>query len=1000
MNDLNEITEIVCKGTLEQLTSVLDTAPDLITTTLKGQYKSATLLEVAVVHGDIDKVALIIERGADPAKQLKNMLSSTLRTRSYSIKKDDIALLTLLVEKGATFPEEKQDCLNFIRYDLDVCYTNNLTLFNALIRLGFDPVKTEEIARVSIIYYSLECRHGTQQTSIANKLLSLGCSTLNIGSSYADPLKKALSHELYAFVSQLLKKGSDSNLLNRSLLENVADHPKLPETLRDQICGKETDFNQQDSRGDTALHRCCYHNNTNFMSFLVEKGADLNILNEEGDTPLLLAIKEYQKESIKQLIILGADVNQPDTKGKTPLDIAMSQASFKRVCTQLVKAGAKTCIELKKADGEALDMIQMAISNIHSGKPWANTFRVFIESLEQQQAGYWYELIRHCLDNNMPKPSKRWTMKTTGFIDNIGDSVFKETLLTLFPLIKEKSNLKIESDISYDEYWNMRDNHSRLLKGLLWSASRYNDQVTCRELRNVATHMYKKVPGVGMRNAKVANAALYSLSQIEGIAGLQEITILRAITKYNSALTNINRIFTQTAKEKKMTVEALEALAIPDYGLTDIGYYTQRVGEYTATLRLLAVGKAELTWKKGEKSQKSIPAVLKREAMDEVKELKLLLKDLNLATRAHSQRFEQSYLKKKPTDTLAHWRDDIISHPLLGFLARRLIWRIQDKKIITDIIYTDKGFVDAQNNIFNLPKDATVCLWHPIMSNADDVLAWREWLMQHEMTQPFKQAHREIYPLTDAERKTVDHSLRYANHILKHGQFNALCTQRGWKQTLGGYWDGGYENEAYKYIESHNITVEFEAEGTDQYGGGNLTYQCVGTSAVTFTKSQKKLKLEKIEPLLFSEVMRDVDLFVGVSSIGNDPQWHDRTNTYWEDSSFGKLSASAKTRYEVLEVLLPKLKIASQLTLEGRFLLVEGKLCHYKIHLGSSNILMQPNDSYLCIVAARANNSVMLPFEGDNTLSLILSKAFMLANDSKIRDKTILSQIKPMEAVC
>lgn len=39
-------------------------------------------------------------------------------------------------------------------------------------------------------------------------------------------------------------------------------------------------------------------------------------------------------------------------------------------------------------------------------------------------------------------------------------------------------------------------------------------------------------------------------------------------------------------------------------------------------------------------------------------------------------------------------------------------------------------------------------------------------------------------------------------------------------------------------------------------------------------------------------------------------------------------------------------------------------------------------------------NHVFLPFEGDRTLSVILSKAFLLANDSKISDTTILSQIR------
>jgi hypothetical protein len=54
---------------------------------------------------------------------------------------------------------------------------------------------------------------------------------------------------------------------------------------------------------------------------------------------------------------------------------------------------------------------------------------------------------------------------------------------------------------------------------------------------------------------------------------------------------------------------------------------------------------------------------------------------------------------------------------------------------------------------------------------------------------------------------------------------------------------------------------------------------------------------------------------------------------------------------------------------------------------------MAPNDQYLCIVESVKTKDVLLPFEGDKTLSLILSKAFLLANDKKIKDKTILSQI-------
>jgi hypothetical protein len=109
------------------------------------------------------------------------------------------------------------------------------------------------------------------------------------------------------------------------------------------------------------------------------------------------------------------------------------------------------------------------------------------------------------------------------------------------------------------------------------------------------------------------------------------------------------------------------------------------------------------------------------------------------------------------------------------------------------------------------------------------------------------------------------------------------------------------------------------------------------------------------------------------------------------------LAMSAQLRREVISRLLPKLKISDRCKIDDRFLIVEGKKRTYKIHFGSGNILMEPNNSYLCIVAdaAKASRSseVFLPFEGDGMLSIILSKAFLLAEDDKIKDSSILSQI-------
>jgi Domain of unknown function (DUF4132) len=302
------------------------------------------------------------------------------------------------------------------------------------------------------------------------------------------------------------------------------------------------------------------------------------------------------------------------------------------------------------------------------------------------------------------------------------------------------------------------------------------------------------------------------------------------------------------------------------------------------------------------------------------------------------------------------------------------------------------------------------------------VLAWRDWLAELEIRQPFKQAHREVYLLTDAERTTRVYSNRFAAHVIKQHQFNALCGARGWKNSLRIIFGDAYVPPT-REMAAWGLRAEFWVEGIGENYGTDTTeartYLYLATDQVRFYRTgaslsnaragggyravryglvtpAEPLQLEEIPPLIFSETMRDVDLFVGVASVGNDPNWSDggpdgRYRDYWRSYSFGDLSETAKTRKQVLQRLLPRLKIADRCRLKERFLLVQGDVRTYKIHLGSGNILMEPNDQYLCIVPARGaangvlGGKVFLPFEGDGTLAIILSKAIMLAQDKEIR---------------
>jgi len=293
-------------------------------------------------------------------------------------------------------------------------------------------------------------------------------------------------------------------------------------------------------------------------------------------------------------------------------------------------------------------------------------------------------------------------------------------------------------------------------------------------------------------------------------------------------------------------------------------------------------------------------------------------------------------------------------------------------------------------------------LWHPIHGDAQTVLHWRCWLEDHGIRQPFRQAHREIYVLTDAERTTRTYSNRFAAHILRQHQFAALCEEREWKFRLMGQWDS--HNTPTLELPWCGLRVKYGVDfPVDESGvSGHFIYLLIRTDKVAFLdESNVPRELTSIPPVVFSEVMRDVDLFTGVASIGFDPNWGMREpiafREYWEGFSFGELTEMARTRRSVLERLLPRLAIRDRCTLDDRFLRVRGQLTEYRIHLNSGNVLMEPDNRYLCIVEGAATKSMprnlALPFDGDRVLSVILSKAFLLAEDAKIRDESIRRQL-------
>lgn len=541
-----------------------------------------------------------------------------------------------------------------------------------------------------------------------------------------------------------------------------------------------------------------------------------------------------------------------------------------------------------------------------------------------------------------------------------------------------------------------------LLRGLVWLARGFPDPETATAVGNLAASTLTKVPYHGPRSAKVANACLSTLAEM-GPAGAAQLGRLRTAAKHASTRDRLDEAIAAAAERQGVSAEELEEAMVPGFGLDSGGARQEKLGDHVAELRVTGRSSVELVWLRADgRSLKTAPRAVKDHHVESLKRLRGEVKEARTMLGAQKARLERLMAVDR-TWRYDPWCERYRDHGLVGPLARRLVWRIGPLVEADALIWLEGRWVDVSGReVVEPAEDAEVRLWHPIGVEVDQVRAWRVFFEERQLTQPFKQAHREVYIVTDAERRTGTYSNRFAGHVLRQHQLAALCRERGWQYSLQGEWDS--VNEPTVALPRWGLTVAFWVEaprGSEDPGESGIFDYVLSDQVRFLDAAGEPVPPVDVPRLAFTEAMRDIDLFVGVCSVGNDPAWRDRGEApqfdeYWVDYSFGGLGEQARTRGEVLERLLPKLRIADRCRIDGRFLRVEGKLRTYRIHLGSSNILMGPGDQYLCIVRDRvpAEPRAFLPFEGDATLALILSKAFLLADDEKIADPVILEQIR------
>ncbi len=367
---------------------------------------------------------------------------------------------------------------------------------------------------------------------------------------------------------------------------------------------------------------------------------------------------------------------------------------------------------------------------------------------------------------------------------------------------------------------------------------------------------------------RAAARAVQGLSVLANIGTDLALMLLDGIAekvRFASIQTGARERIEQIAKARGLSREELGDRLVPDLGLDARGEMTLDYGaSHGSPGRSFKVGFDEhldpfvseaATGKRLAalpKPGKSDDAVKAKEAQARFKALK---KDVAAIARSRIDRFESAMIARR------RWKAPemkmlFIDKPLVLQLTRRLVWGAFEgnERVATFRVDADRSLADAQDKPFTLNDSAEVGIVHPIDLGEDEIAAWSRVFADYELLQPFAQLSREVLQPSAAEKKgaslTSKHDIELPAPKLVFG-----LEKLRWRR--GGASDGGSFNDHAKTFSGTPWAAHSEYSGA--VGMGYIEdKEILSIESVTFTKDGKPAKIGEVDPVIVSEVLRDL----------------------------------------------------------------------------------------------------------------------------------------------
>lgn len=388
-----------------------------------------------------------------------------------------------------------------------------------------------------------------------------------------------------------------------------------------------------------------------------------------------------------------------------------------------------------------------------------------------------------------------------------------------------------------------------------------------------------------------------------------------------------------------------------------------KIDNISLYLKIDELGKTSIICEKNGKTLKSVPKKLKNNPHYlSLKKAKTEFTDQFSRARAT---FEQAM--ENSTVFFAQEISMLFTNPVIRPLLMNLIFIAKKDTGY----FKDNTLISSTGKVTQLDDKTPLRIAHAFDLYSLNV--WHEYqkdLFDRQIKQPFKQVFRELYVKT-AEELQQFKTRRYDGNQIQPQKAYALLKTRNW---LADY-DYGLQKIYY----NENIIATIYAM-CDWFSPADIEAPTIEYVAFYDRRTFKNLPINDIPDIIFSEVMRDIDLVVSVAHVGGvDPEASHST---------------IEMRRAIIEFTLPLFKLHN-VDFNGNFALIKGNLADYSVHLGSG-IIHQQGGTQISVLPVHSQHRgrLFLPFVDDDPKTAeVLTKILFFAEDNKIKDPFILNQI-------